>query len=45
MPLWRSQEQLDTAARQKLRQQRLQNNPLGLANSLRGMGTGVQPSL
>jgi 2-succinyl-6-hydroxy-2,4-cyclohexadiene-1-carboxylate synthase len=25
--------------------QRLQNNPTGLANSLRGMGTGAQPSL
>ncbi len=28
-----------------LRQKRLTNNPLGLANSLRGMGTGVMPSL
>lgn len=28
-----------------LRKQRLRNNPTGLANSLRGMGTGVQPSL
>jgi 2-succinyl-6-hydroxy-2,4-cyclohexadiene-1-carboxylate synthase len=25
--------------------QRLRNHPSGLANSLRGMGTGVQPSL
>ena len=31
--------------RQRLHDQRLRNNPLGLANSLRGMGTGVQPSL
>jgi 2-succinyl-6-hydroxy-2,4-cyclohexadiene-1-carboxylate synthase len=31
--------------RQRLHQQRLRNNPRGLANSLRGMGTGVQPSL
>jgi 2-succinyl-6-hydroxy-2,4-cyclohexadiene-1-carboxylate synthase len=31
--------------RQRLRVQRLTNNPLGLANSLRGMGTGVQSSL
>lgn len=30
---------------QQLRIQRLQNNPTGLANSLRGMGTGVQPAL
>ena len=31
--------------RDRLRTQRLSNNPTGLANSLRGMGTGVQPSL
>jgi 2-succinyl-6-hydroxy-2,4-cyclohexadiene-1-carboxylate synthase len=31
--------------RNRLRAQRLQNNPAGLASSLRGMGTGVQPSL
>lgn len=31
--------------RTALRPQRLRNSPLGLANSLRGMGTGVQPSL
>ncbi len=31
--------------RQRLHTQRIANNPLGLANSLRGMGTGVQPSL
>ncbi|WP_420645110.1 2-succinyl-6-hydroxy-2,4-cyclohexadiene-1-carboxylate synthase [Candidatus Leptofilum sp.] len=45
LPLWASQQQLPEAARQQLRQQRLQNNPTGLANSLRGMGTGAQPSL
>lgn len=45
LPLWGSQKQLDTAVRQNLRKQRLQNNPTGLANSLHGMGTGVQPSL
>ncbi len=45
LPLWDSQKQLDTAVRQKLRQQRRQNNPAGLANSLRGTGTGAQPSL
>lgn len=28
-----------------LRAKRLQNSPIGLANSLRGMGTGVMPSL
>lgn len=43
--LWASQQQLSKEIRQRLRQQRLQNNPAGLANSLRGMGTGAQPSL
>ena len=45
LPLWNSQRQLPEATRQRLRQQRLQNSPIGLANSLRGMGTGAQPSL
>ncbi|HFQ93930.1 MAG TPA: 2-succinyl-6-hydroxy-2,4-cyclohexadiene-1-carboxylate synthase [Anaerolineae bacterium] len=45
LPLWDSQKGLAAAARQNLRKQRLQNNPVGLANSLRGMGTGIQPSL
>lgn len=31
--------------RQRLYEQRLNNDPVGLANSLRGMGTGAQPSL
>ncbi|MAU08641.1 MAG: 2-succinyl-6-hydroxy-2,4-cyclohexadiene-1-carboxylate synthase [Anaerolineaceae bacterium] len=45
IPLWASQSSLaaDTLAAQ--RSQRLANNPVGLANSLLGMGTGVQPSL
>ncbi len=45
IPLWESQKQLSAEARQNLRQIRLDNNPAGLANSLRGMGTGQQPSL
>jgi 2-succinyl-6-hydroxy-2,4-cyclohexadiene-1-carboxylate synthase len=45
LPLWASQEQLGEEVRQRLRQQRLQNYPVGLANSLRSMGTGAQPSL
>ena len=45
LPLFASQSDLPEAVRQQLRQQRLQNNPIGLANSLRGMGTGAQPSL
>ncbi|MCP5095530.1 MAG: 2-succinyl-6-hydroxy-2,4-cyclohexadiene-1-carboxylate synthase, partial [Chloroflexi bacterium] len=45
LSLWDSQQQLPAEKRHRLRQQRLNNNPIGLANSLRGMGTGVQPSL
>lgn len=45
LPLFESQRQLDRAVREKLREGRLKNNPVGLANSLRGMGTGVQPAL
>lgn len=45
LPLWHSQQQLPEAVRQQLRRQRLQNSSVGLANSLRGMGTGAQPSL
>lgn len=45
IPLFASQKSLPAAVRAALRHQRLQNNALGLANSLRGLGTGVQPSL
>lgn len=45
LPLFASQQRLSESIRATLRQQRLSNNPHGLANSLRGMGTGVQPSL
>lgn len=45
LPLFASQARLPAEARAALRVQRLQNNPVGLANSLRGLGTGVQPSL
>lgn len=40
LPLWDSQSD---ALKASLRARRLKNNPLGLANSLRGMGTGAQP--
>lgn len=40
--LWDSQS---PELKAKLRQNRLRNNPIGLANSLRGMGTGAMPSL
>lgn len=40
LPLWNSQS---ATLKTRLRMHRLKNNPLGLANSLRGMGTGAQP--
>ncbi|MBI4298670.1 MAG: 2-succinyl-6-hydroxy-2,4-cyclohexadiene-1-carboxylate synthase [Chloroflexi bacterium] len=45
VPLFASQAQLSPPVRRLLRSQRLQNNPKGLANSLRGIGTGMQPPL
>lgn len=44
-PLWASQATLPAQTLDTLREQRLQANPLGLANSLRGAGTGVQGAL
>lgn len=44
IPLFASQQQLPTHQRLKLRQQRLHNSVAGLSASLRGMGTGAQPS-
>lgn len=45
IPLFASQQNLSADVRLRLREMRLQNCQTGLANSLRGMGTGVQPSL
>jgi 2-succinyl-6-hydroxy-2,4-cyclohexadiene-1-carboxylate synthase len=45
LPLFASQAALPEAVRADLRAQRLRNNPRGLANSLRGLGTGVTPPL
>jgi len=45
LPLWASQASLPAVARERLRAQRLTNDATGLANSLRGMGAGAQPSL
>lgn len=45
LPLFASQKTLPADVRSRLRTQRLQNNPLGLAQSLCGMGTGQQESL
>lgn len=41
-PLFASQARLPAAVREELRRQRLQNNAIGLANSLRGLGAGRQ---
>ena len=45
LSLWESQKTLAQEILETQRSQRLQNNPEGLANSLRGMGKGVQPNL
>ncbi|MDT8305349.1 MAG: 2-succinyl-6-hydroxy-2,4-cyclohexadiene-1-carboxylate synthase [Anaerolineae bacterium] len=45
LPLFASQQSLPAAIQAKQRRMRLRNRPAGLAGSLRGMGTGVQPSL
>jgi 2-succinyl-6-hydroxy-2,4-cyclohexadiene-1-carboxylate synthase len=45
LPLFASQKTLPFGCREALHRQRLQNNATGLALSLRGVGTGVQPSL
>ncbi len=44
LPLFASQARLPESVRAGLHTARLRNNPVGLANSLRGMGTGAQPS-
>lgn len=45
LPLFSSQKRLSDSVLDSLREQRLRNNPKGLANSLYGMGTGSQRSL
>jgi 2-succinyl-6-hydroxy-2,4-cyclohexadiene-1-carboxylate synthase len=44
-PLFASQQRLDVTVRSDLRQQRLRNSKLGLANSLRGAGPGSSDPL
>ncbi|MDP9351124.1 MAG: 2-succinyl-6-hydroxy-2,4-cyclohexadiene-1-carboxylate synthase [Chloroflexota bacterium] len=44
-PLFATQSTLSDSVRTGLRRQRLANNTQGLANSLRSMGAGAQPSL
>ncbi len=45
LPLFASQRRLPYELQRALHEQRLQNRPAGLANSLRGVGTGAQPVL
>ncbi len=45
LPLFASQKTLPLESREALHRQRLRNNASGLAQSLRGVGTGVQRSL
>ena len=45
IPLFASQKRLPEDVRAEIRNERLQQNALGLANSLRGMGTGMMPPL
>lgn len=42
LPLFATQACLPASVREALRRQRLGNNPRGLANSLRGLGAGMQ---
>ncbi|MDR6226719.1 2-succinyl-6-hydroxy-2,4-cyclohexadiene-1-carboxylate synthase [Desmospora profundinema] len=44
IPLFASQKRLPTEIRERIRAERLSHSPAGLAASLRGMGTGIQPS-
>jgi 2-succinyl-6-hydroxy-2,4-cyclohexadiene-1-carboxylate synthase len=44
-PLLQPAAHVTAAARARLHQERLRNQPRGLASSLRGLGTGRQPSL
>ncbi len=44
IPLFATQAHLSENVKERIRRQRLLNNPVGLANSLEQMGTGSQPS-
>lgn len=45
IPLFATQKNLTSESQQKIKQGRLNQSPIGLSNSLKGMGTGIQPSL
>jgi len=44
IPLFATQKNLSEEKQEEIKQQRLQNNQVGLCNSLKGMGTGSQAS-
>ncbi|MBW9235280.1 alpha/beta fold hydrolase, partial [Leptospira santarosai] len=44
IPLFQSQKKLDEIKLQSIREERMQQTAAGLGNSLKGMGTGRQPS-
>ncbi|MFJ7827160.1 2-succinyl-6-hydroxy-2,4-cyclohexadiene-1-carboxylate synthase [Psychrobacillus sp. NPDC096623] len=44
IPLFQSQQKLSLEKKELIRQERLAGSEIGLANSLRGFSTGVQPS-
>jgi len=43
-PMFNTQKSLPSNIRDRIRNQRLKSNPIGLANTLRAAGTGAQPS-
>jgi 2-succinyl-6-hydroxy-2,4-cyclohexadiene-1-carboxylate synthase len=45
LPMFSSHDRLPADVRERQRAQRLQNDPIGLANSLRGFGQGIQPAV
>jgi 2-succinyl-6-hydroxy-2,4-cyclohexadiene-1-carboxylate synthase len=45
LPLFASQKQLPASVQERIRSERLSQTVQGLSGSLRGMGTGHQPSL
>ena len=45
LPIWSSRASLGVDERAAVRRQRLENDPAGIANSLRGAGAGARPSV
>jgi 2-succinyl-6-hydroxy-2,4-cyclohexadiene-1-carboxylate synthase len=45
LPLWNTQARMPDAGRQALHNQRIANDPRGLANSLRGAGSAADPAV